>query len=253
VALDVPDWSNAAPVASFSGTLSAGASATIPVSGGGTFAASISSGSGAITFGLSADGLNFNLAPFYFASGARWQYGVPNAGAGGLFVVPLGGAVALMLTNGGPGAAVAYQGSMSAVSTPTYPQGQQAAAASLPVVLASNRTPALWEAPNQKPAQFALTLAIGATGSVVAGVGGQSIYLFEIELAPDAVGANFLDVSNTVDSPVLFAQAQLNQLTPRKWDFYGSQLPVGAGVQFRNDPASAGAIAVRGQMTYSQG
>src|SRR5438105_1649982 len=97
-------------------------------------------------------------------------------------------------------------------------------------------------------------IAPGGASTLVAGIAGQRIYLHEMEIAPDAVGNNFVELYASSTPAFHLWQAEFNQLTPRRFGGVGGiPLPIGDGLVIRNDAASAGNVNLRGTIAYSQG
>jgi hypothetical protein len=163
-------------------------------------------------------------------------------------------------TSSGAGVVVAAFASSQQEGYPNL--GGQPGASSLPVVIASDSPVALnllpsaastpWLVPNQGPKQVALVIAAGATSAaVIAGVVGQSIYLFGVSIAYDAIPAGGVaSLDFETDLPFVLHSFDTNVNPPPPFEGFGVKLPGGAAVQFKNNAGAQ--IIVRGSIVFSQ-
>jgi hypothetical protein len=107
-----------------------------------------------------------------------------------------------------------------------------------------------WQAPS-KAVSFGVNLAAGASATLIAGVGGQSIYLFDITMEnAAAVAAQFGQFESPAGTSI-FQFATSIAWPPAGVHFSGVQLPVGAPLVIKNTSAVA-AFVPQGGITYSQ-
>jgi len=107
--------------------------------------------------------------------------------------------------------------------------------------------------PNKVPIVIAQVIASGATFSLVAGVPGQSIYLFGCVINNDTAGANqALDLQDSTG--VSYHEFTAFQTYQQTFNGAGIQVPVGRGVQLLNRSFGGGSgnLTIRGSVVYSQ-
>lgn len=113
----------------------------------------------------------------------------------------------------------------------------------------NNINAALWQAPNLLPIDTTSALAAGASQTVVAGVGGQSVYVHTIQGTFDSTEAA-LDYA-VQDGSTIRGRLSLVTIGPHFQDWKGSKLTSGNPLVYKNEGTVTHVF--RGTQTASQG
>lgn len=126
-------------------------------------------------------------------------------------------------------------------------------AARLLGIVQEGASPPIWQSPNKQPQSFAFALAAGATSVVIAAVGGQTVRLFSISrMMPNGSGGSFGEWQTTA-GVTLDNEDLSGVIAQNTWELFGSPLPIGVGLQFKNTSAVAMGFVYQGAVCYSQG
>lgn len=105
-----------------------------------------------------------------------------------------------------------------------------------------------WLYPNKVPVDIDAGVASGATLLLVAAAAQQNVFLFECSTIPDtAPTGDTFDLEDTTG--VIYHKFGAG-IAPWQFRGYGVKLPLGRGVQLKNN--SSGNVRIRGSLVYSQ-
>lgn len=158
-------------------------------------------------------------APFGGIGRAGWITIPINASRDSTYVITWG-------TSSVAGTIISAYASSLAMGYPTL--GQQPMASSVPVVLAVDQTPNLWQAPNKVPF-FSRQVGAG-TSNQVAAVAGQTVYLHQLTFSTDVINAGgFAAYEDTASN--LISQISLASLGHVSENMHGAPLTPGLGTK----------------------
>lgn len=133
-----------------------------------------------------------------------------------------------------------------------YPDiGQRTMAASMPVVIANDQSPAIWQA-GQFITQIGATIAAGSDQLLVAGIVGQFIYVMECNIGYDATVAASAVALRDNSGPNTLHQFPTSILNPNSFHGWGQRTVV-AGASLNLHNFAGVAVTCRGSIVYSQG